>query len=417
MEIKMNSNSTPYQLIRTIRVAMSLMLIVLAVIISACSQEKKVAHDHSGELVYTCPMHPTVVKEEPGSCPICGMDLVRVEKTEALKDFIMLSDAQMKLANINVQQVSRTMFGESATINGRFAINQEQSEVISSRIQGRIEKLFIKENGQHIKKGQPLYTIFSEQLLTLQQEYRLAAEQYRQLGHTEKRYKSFKDAAANKLLLYGLTREQISRLEHENDPAPNTIFYSPASGVVTEINVTEGQYISEGAVLFKIEDLQQLWVEAELFPNETSNVRIGDKIRIAIPGGSTENLQAIVSFLSPELRASTQIITMRASVDNSDLKYKPGQQVVIMISHSEKDAITVPVDAVIRTEKGAHVYVQSGNNTFEPRLVETGIENYRDVEIKKGLAEGDTIAISGAYLLYSEMILRKGNDPMAGHNH
>lgn len=88
-----------------------------------------------------------------------------------------------------------------------------------------------------------------------------------------------------------------------------------------------------------------------------------------------------------------------------------------MISHSEKEAITVPVDAVIRNEKGAHVYIQSGRNTFEPRLVQTGIENYRDVEIRQGLAEGDTVAISGAYLLYSEMILRKGHDPMAGHTH
>ena len=253
--------------------------------------------------------------------------------------------------------------------------------------------------------------------MTLQQEYQLASEQYRQLGASDERYKSFKDAAEGKLLLYGLTKDQVRQLDEQKKLSPNVTFYSPASGVVTEISVSEGQYISEGSTLFKLEDLSSLWVEAELFPNETSTMNVGDKIRISVPGAGAGEVQATVSFLSPELRASTQIITMRASVDNPTLQYKPGQQAVIMISHSEKKTLTVPVDAVIRNEKGAHVYVQNGRNTFEPRMVRTGIENYREVEIRDGLKEGDTVAVSGAYLLYSEMILKKGNDPMAGHNH
>lgn len=416
MKTKIKSAST-FQRGRVIGFLLRASVIGALLVFAACSKEKEVAHDHASDVVFTCPMHPTVVQEKPGACPICGMDLVETSRADASKNFIMLSDAQMKLANINVLPVKRSLFGETATINGRFAVNEEKSEVISSRSAGRVERLFIKENGQYIKRGQALYTIYSEELLTLQQEYRLAAEQYRQLGASDKRYKSFRDAAEKKLLLYGLTKEQVSSIDEQKNPNPNITFYSPASGVVTEINVSEGQYISEGSTLFKVEDLTTLWVEAELFPHETSTMRVGDKIRIEIPGAGAKTLQATVSFLSPELRASTQIISMRASVDNPGQQYKPGQQVVILISHSEKEAITVPVDAVIRNEKGAHVYIQQGRNTFEPRMVRTGIENHRDVEIREGLAEGDTIAVSGAYLLYSEMILKKGNDPMAGHKH
>jgi Cu(I)/Ag(I) efflux system membrane fusion protein len=389
--------------------------IIVLLLLTGCNESPKTSHDHSSDEVYTCPMHPTVIQDKPGACPICGMDLVKVKRSEATRNFIMLSDAQMKLANISVKPVSKIMFGESSNINGRFALNEERSQVISSRVPGRIEKVFIKENGESVSKGQPVYTIFSEQLLTLQQEYLLAAEQNEKLGQTEKRYQSIRDAAEKKLLLYGLSKNQVSQIKNRSDINPNITFFSPAAGVVTEINITEGQYIDEGSILFRLEDLSNLWVEAELFPDETGNMRIGDKITVDVNGSNADTFEATVSFLSPELRANTQIIVMRGSVNNPSLKYKPGQQVNILVSHSEKETITVPVDAVIRNEKGAHVYVQNGKNTFEPRMVETGIENYRDVEIKTGIAEGDTIAVSGAYLLYSEMILKKGNDPMAGH--
>lgn len=362
-------------------------------------------------------MHPQVVQDKPRTCPICGMDLVKVTKSDVASNDLMLSDSQIKLANITTQKVSKKAIGQTVIINGRLTVDEQQSEVISSRAAGRVEKLYTKETGQAIQKGQSLYVLYSETLLTLQQEYLLAKEQFDALGKTEKRYKSFLDAAQRKLQLYGLTKSQITQLTDKNSLNPRVTFLAPSSGIVTEINASEGQYIAEGGLLYKIEDTGQLWVEAELYPNETSLVKKGDKVTIRINGDDTNSIEAEVIFLSPEYRANSQITVMRASLRNPGLKFKPGQQVQVFLTHSSREAIAIPVDAVIRDGKGTHVYVQAGNNTFRPRMVKTGLENFDQVEITEGISEGDTIAVTGAYLLYSEIILKKGADPMAGHNH
>ncbi len=391
--------------------------ILLFTIIVACGNPAKESHQHSKAQTYTCPMHPKVILDKPGTCPICGMDLVKASKSDAGSNDLMLSDSQIKLANITTQKVSRRTVGQTASVNGRLSVDEEKSEVISSRAAGRVERLFIKETGQTIKKGEPLYSLYSETLLTLQQEYLLAKEQYEELGKTEKRYGSFLNAAEKKLLLYGLTKKQIDQLKNQASIQPRITFLSTASGIIKEINVTEGQYVAEGGLIYKIDDINNLWVEAELYPNETAFVKKGDMISLRVNADESTAVEAKVNFLSPEFKAGTQLTIMRASIANPGFKYKPGQQAQVYFSHSNRDAVAIPADAVIRDGKGAHVYVRVGHNTFRPRMVKTGVESFDQVEITEGINEGDTVAVSGAYLLYSEIVLKKGTDPMAGHNH
>jgi Cu(I)/Ag(I) efflux system membrane fusion protein len=403
-----------------------LIISALSVLLLNCSTDKTgndhTAHDHETESAatkYTCPMHPNVIQDGPGKCPVCGMDLVK--KTNATNtgsdNDLMLTDSQIRLANITTQKVLNQPIGQTVVVSARLATNQDQSQIVSSRAAGRIEKLFTKETGRTIQKGEPLYQLYSDILLTLQRELLLAKEQYETLGATEKRYKSFYEAAKKKLVLYGLTESQVNKIEESKTVQNSFTFLSPATGTISELSVAEGQYVSEGALLMKIENTSRLWLEAELYPTETSLVKEGDKINAKISGYETETREATIEFLSPEYRANTQIVSMRASLPNPDSKYQPGMQAQVFFSHSSKKALAIPTDAVIRDGNGTHVYVQRGRNTFRPQMVKTGIEDFDRVEITEGLTEGDTVAITGAYLLYSEIILKKGVDPMAGHKH
>lgn len=395
-------------------------ILYISILTFSCSGEQKKdehAHEESSTAKYTCPMHPTVIQDGPGTCPVCGMDLVPQARSTATsnRNDLMLSDSQIKLANITTEKVSMKSLGQTMIINGRLAVNEGASEIISSRAAGRIEKLFIKETGKTVQKGVPLYELYSEELLTLQKEYLLAKEQFETLGNQEARYESFLKGSEKKLLLYGLTKKQIDQLSQSKSIQPRITFQSPASGIVTEINVVEGQSVAEGSAFYKVENISTLWLEAELYPQETSLVKTGDKINARITGYESAPIDAKVIFLSPEYRANTQITNLRAEVKNPDMKFKPGMQAQVLFTNSLKKALAIPIDAVIRTEKGAHVYVQTDNNTFQPRMIKIGMENFDQVEITEGLKEGETVAVSGAYLLYSELILKKGIDPMARH--
>lgn len=399
-------------------------IFLVGAILSACTSGKKDDHsDHtaaqeSTATKYTCPMHPNVVQDGPGTCPVCGMDLVPMTATSTGESSgLMLTDSQIKLANITTQKVSVKPIGQTLVVNARLKVDEEKTTIISSRTTGRIEKLFIKETGRVVKQGEPLYEIYSETLLTLQREYLLALEQYQMLGKEEKRYEGFLKAAESKLLLYGLNKKQVEQLAAAKTVQQRITFLAPAGGIIEEIAVAEGQYVNEGDRLYRIENIASLWLEAELYPHETRLVKMGDKISVRVSGFESESISAIVNFLSPEYRANSQTTVMRASLSNSGLRFKPGMQAQVFFTHSSRKALAIPVDAIIRDGKGTHVYVQSEQNTFTPRMVKIGVEDFEQVEITSGLEENEIVAVSGAYLLYSELILKKGTDPMAGHNH
>ena len=397
---------------------------IVSALLIACSREQK-QDEHSGHnqpaeaeaAKYTCSMHPQVIQDKPGTCPICGMDLVKVTKSAGDTNDLMLTDSQIKLANITIQKVSIKPVGQTLVINARLAENEDLTEVISSRSAGRIERLFVKETGRMVKSGEPLYELYSETLLTLQHEYLLAQEQFETLGKDEPRYESFLKASERKLLLYGLSKKQIEELAQSKSARQRITFLAPAGGIVSEVNANEGQYIEEGTVLYRIQNLSRLWLEAELYPHESGVIHKGDKLSVRVNGFESTPVEAKVIFLSPEYRANTQITIVRAGINNPEMKFKPGMQAQVLMTHSTRHAIAVPVDAVIRDGKGTHVYVETGTNTFQPRMVKIGLEDFEQVEITEGLQAGDRIAITGAYLLYSEIILKKGTDPMAGHTH
>ncbi|WP_018622801.1 efflux RND transporter periplasmic adaptor subunit [Spirosoma luteum] len=366
---------------------------------------------HPAGTQYTCPMHPQIVQDAPGSCPICGMDLVPIKKNGSANTTLVLSESQMQLANVRVQPVSSGSIGNATVLNARLAADQEKTDVISSRVAGRIDRLYVKETGQAIRKGQVLYEIYSEPLLTDQQEYLVALAQEAAFP-AEKKYSQFRQAAEQKLRLYGMTPAQITQLASTKKVQPRIPFVAPAGGTVTEVAVSEGQYVAEGALLYRLVNLSQLWVEAELYAGESGYVKVGDRVPVVVVGSeNSQPLMARVAFINPEYRAGSQVLTLRAVLPNPGGQLQPGQQARVTLRHGVQKGITLPTTAVVRAGEGAVVFVQTDTNTFQPRRVQLGTETDERVAITGGLTGDETVAMSGAYLLYSEMVLKKGINP------
>jgi Cu(I)/Ag(I) efflux system membrane fusion protein len=287
-------------------------------------------------------------------------------------------------------------------------VNEEQIDIISSRVQGRIEKLFFKEIGQPIKQGEPLYEIYSEQLLTLQQEYLLALRQVEEMP--EKRYESFLSASEKKLLLLGMTKNQIATLAKQKKPNSRISFLATTTGIISKIDATEGQYVSEGSLLYRIEKLDKVWAEAELYSNETATIKIGDLVKVEVSGFENSLTFGKIIFLSPEFRQGNQIITLRIEIDNAQKKFIPGMQANVILSRWGKKTIALPIDAVIRDNAGSRVWVRTEDGSFKMRMVTTGEENSDEIEITEGIEENENVVVAGAYLLYSELVLKHGLD-------
>lgn len=396
------------------KIVVSLILISLGYLVFTLPSCKDPEHDKTTKAgKYTCTMHPQILNNGPGSCPICGMDLVPLNSSGG-KNELSLSDSQIQMANIQTLKISSSSFSTSKVLNGQLIVNPERSALVSSRYSGRIEKLYVRETGGRIKKGQALFQVYSEELQTLQQDYLLQLKQVAAFPD-EKIYGSMREAAKNKLRLFGVSDAQIRSLDQGSKASPLLTVFSNAAGTVTELNITEGQYIAEGTPVLKLENFDQLWLEMDVYPNEISGLTIGMKVKASI-NGISENEQTLqIDFISPQLDPSTQILKVRAPIQNSG-NLQAGMQATVFLPVSElSDAMSLPLDAVVRDEKGAHVWIKTSKNTFSPRMVKTGEESSDQIIILSGLEDVKEVVISAAYLLSSEFILKKGIDPVAGH--
>lgn len=380
-------------------------LIVLLIVASCGTKTREKDGEQAGSQKYTCPMHPQIVEDHRGTCPVCKMDLVPLNQ-QAVPGEIELSDSQIRLANIKTVKVGLGEFGTKRTLNARIVSNQESVEVISSKFPGRIDVLLVKEPGVSLSAGQPLFRVYSEQLLTLQEDYLLQVKQAAAFPD-EKIYQDLLKAALRKLQLFGYSARQVNELRKRCKPDPLITVYAPSSGVVKELNVQEGQYVTEGMPLMRLEDYSSVWVEADLYPEESDDVKLEAPLSVFVPGIGEQ--RARISFVAPQLGEGNQILRVRASLQNPSGLLQPGMTAQATLGKERVErAIRIPLDGVIRDEKGAYVWVMKENHKFVMRTVETGAEDDRSVIVTSGLSTGENVVISGAYLLYSEQVLKKG---------
>ena len=369
-------------------------------------------------VLYTCSMDPQVISDKPGKCPICGMPLTSIQKSSVEhSNDILLSDQQILLGNIHTDTIRETQIGSYLDLLGTVAINPAQTVSINARVMGRIEKLHFKATGDYIRKGERVYDIYSEELNSAKQEY-IAAIKRKTLFRDQSiiDFDELLEAATNKLRLFGITKVQIAQLASLDKAPLTTTYYAPQSGYVTSINASEGSYVMEGGTILQVTDLSTLWAEAQVYASQLYKVPPNATVTVQA-AGIHDVIKGKIEFTNPELHEGSRINVLRISIPNVHNMLKPGMSVNIRVRRPQSTSWTLPTDAVIQSEHGATVWVQTAKNTFRSKMVNTRTEIDGVTEIVSGLNEGDVVVVSGTYLLNSEYVFKRGADPMTGNSH
>lgn len=397
-------------------------LIVLGIMIlfASCNNKKgqdltSSIHEGHDETYYTCSMHPQIMKKEPGNCPICGMKLIQVTKSSKVEsEGVQLTELQMQLGDILIDTIKNGSLGNEIVLTATLNVDQRKINSVSAKVMGRIERLYFKNIGDYINKGDKLFEIYSEELNNAKQEYVLALTKQKILGNSIVDFTILIESAKNKLLLWGLSKNQIQQLASEKTVSTRTAFYSPVSGNISALEISEGEYVMEGKSILSIVDLSTLWAEAQVYTSQLSlidNNAVADVQFPDLPGKETIGK---IEFVNPEINSQTRINLIRIGIANPGHLLKPGMPAYIILKRAKESGLSLPSNAVLRTSTGASVWLQTGQYSFKSRMVKIGAEDGDRVRIISGLQSGDRIVIKGAYLLNSEYIFKKGANPMEG---
>jgi Cu(I)/Ag(I) efflux system membrane fusion protein len=279
---------------------------------------------------------------------------------------------------------------------------------------GRVDKLYYKSIGDYIKKGAPLVEVYSEQLNNEKQEYLLALERRNVLDNSLINFDQIIQSAKTKLLLWGMSEAQVNAIAKNKQPSLTTTVYSKESGYIIAIDVQEGDYVSEGGSIVQLADLSTLWTEAQVYTSQSAQLNANGLVTVQIPDMPGKEFQGKIQFVNPEISTDQRLNLIRVSIPNRNNQLKPGMAAYVIVKGKQTNALSLPIDAVLRDEKGSSVWVMTGKNTFKNQMVTVGSESNDRIEITYGLKEGEAVVTSGAYLLNSEYIFKRGTSPMAG---
>ena len=442
---------------------LGLAALLLALVVAGCSKENAppaasepaaVAADDSAaehaakhaDPLYRCPMHPDVVRNEPGECPICGMDLVKVEpeptapagegaaaaqgkplyyrhphdpkrtspepkQDEMGMDYVpVYADAagpEVRISpavvnNLGVRTAAAAMGAperRAATV-GYVAFDERRMRQVQPRAEGWIEGLAVRAMGETVKAGQLLFTLYSPMLESAQQEYLDALR----IGNRD-----LVEASRERLRALGLDAGAAERLARAGRASGRVPFHAPIGGVVTDLAVREGAMVSPNMMALTITELGSLWVIAEVPESQAAWVRAGTAAEIRLPSLPGETLAGRVEYVYPELSMETRTLRARIVLDDTGPGLRPNMLAnVTLVGEAGEPAVMIPRSALIRSGSEDRVVVALGEGRFAPRRVTVGAESGDRVVIREGLAEGEQVVVTGQFLLDSEANLRAG---------
>lgn len=395
----------------------------LAILLMSCGKNPGSHQDHRDSTAagqssdyYTCSMHPQVHLDKPGVCPICGMDLVKASISKetdasapASEAMVPLNEREQILANVATTTVAYEEVEHTVRAYGNLAIAEPKKAIISARFTGRIERLYVDAVGKRVQLGDPLFDLYSPDIVQAANEY-IQATGSTGLGQTNV------TLLRSKLELLGLTGRQIKDLETSGVAPLVMTYHSPASGTVIDKKVVTGAYVSEGATLYEVADLRTLWNIAEVYESDAAHIAVGEEAVLSTSALPNKTFRGTVSLIYPVVDPQARTIRVRLTVNNAADRLRPNMYTETVFRRKVGHAPTVPVSAVLITGKRNLVYVKLDHeNHFEAREVGLGTRFDGKYEITFGLKAGEEIVTEGGYLIDSESQLKTGNG--ATHQH
>ncbi len=359
------------------------------------------AQDLDGDgIVYQSGMHPWIVQDEPGQCPICGMDLQPVPVSGAVAGTVEIDPVTLQTIGVRTALVQTERLSRSVRTTGQFEASERGQTVVSLRVGGWVERLYVNATGDRVRAGQPLLELYSPELVATQQEYLLALRTSGMMGDDGARVV---ESARRRLELFGVTQAQIDRLAQSGETTRTLTIYSPASGTVTELGVTQGMQAQAGRTLMHIADLSSLWLQVDVPESDLAWVDTQTRAVVSVDSRPGDELRGRVEYVYDTLDPSTRTGTARIVVPNPGGRLKPGMFATATLNGRPSDpVVVVPSEAVIRTGTDAVVIRALGEGRFEPQPVTLGQQSGGLIQILSGLSEGEHIVTSAQFLIDSE---------------
>lgn len=373
---------------------------------------------------WVAPMNPTYIRNEPGKSPM-GMDLVPVYEEEGGEkepsSTIRIDPVTVQNMGVRLGRVKRKALVKDIRTVGSITYDETRIYMVTTKFNGWIEKLHVDFVGEKVTRGQPLFDIYSPELVTAQEELLLALQQYESLHDST--YPSVRDgaerllkASRTRLRYWDLSDKQIRQIEETGTVRKTLTIYSPAAGVIIKKHAFRGHYVKTGQHQYEIADLSHIWVDVDIYEYELPFIRQGMAAEMELSYIPGKRFAGEVLYVYPFLTAKTRTARLRLSFANPDYQLKPDMYANIYLKSTiAKDSLVIPQEAVIDSGVRKVVFVALGKGKFQPRDVVIGAEgNHNEFQVLEGLKENEEIVLSAQFMLDSESRLQEAVQKMLG---
>nr|VFJ57106.1 MAG: membrane fusion protein, Cu(I)/Ag(I) efflux system [Candidatus Kentron sp. DK] len=370
---------------------------------------------------YTCPMHPHYIAEGPGSCPICGMDLVPMANVDETVDgakqntgppdsgigagrdtntraAITIPPETIQNIGVRTEQAAMVRFGTDVRSYGVVAENARITHVISGRVAGWIEELYITAVGDGVKEGDLLFTLYSPELISAQQDY---------IAAIKSAIKGRIASSARRLRSLGVGEKALEKIKTKRQKLERLPFYAETGGIVSHLMVSRGSYLKPGMQVATIQDYSSVWVEVSVAEKDLEFLKKNGKATVTFPNSGNMTRAARIDYIHPTINSDNRTGRVRLVLDNPDGILRPGAYADVVFETNIDKRLGIPSEAVLKSSEGDFVVMALGEGRFQPRKIKTGIRNKGRTEIADGLTEGETVVVSGQFLIDSESSLRE----------